>query len=80
MNDEKWILIPKDTLKYSPELQLLQDNDIDDYAMAVVMINEEFAEMLNVLVTRIRYNIRTRKKCGEIKCIESTKACTWAIL
>lgn len=28
---------------HSPELQFLPDNDTDDYTMAVVMINEEFA-------------------------------------
>lgn len=35
----------KDALKenHSPELQFLPDNDTDDYTMAVVMINEEFA-------------------------------------
>lgn len=35
----------KDALKEnrSPELQFLPDNDTDDYTMAVVMINEEFA-------------------------------------
>ena len=35
----------KDALKenHSPELQFLPDNDIDDYTMAVVMINEECA-------------------------------------
>ena len=37
----------KDALKenHSPELQFLPDNDTDDYTMAVVMINEEFAEI-----------------------------------
>lgn len=35
----------KDALKekHSPELQFLPDNDTNDYTMAVVMINEEFA-------------------------------------
>ena len=35
----------KDALKenHSPELQFLPDNDTDDYTMAVVMINDEFA-------------------------------------
>ena len=35
----------KEALKenHSPELQFLPDNDTDDYTMAVVMINEEFA-------------------------------------
>lgn len=35
----------KDALKenHSPELQFLPNNDVDDYTMAVVMINEEFA-------------------------------------
>ena len=35
----------KDALKenHSPELRFLPDNDTDDYTMAVVMINEEFA-------------------------------------
>ena len=35
----------KDALKenHSPELRFLPDNDTDDYTMAVVMINDEFA-------------------------------------
>jgi len=37
----------KDALKenHSPELRFLPDNDTDDYTMAGVLINEEFAAM-----------------------------------
>ncbi len=59
----------KEALKenHSPELQFLPDNDTDDYTMAVVMINEEFAaireeEQKNLILQKENAKGKTQKR------------------
>ena len=73
--------------KHSPKLQFLPDNDANDYTMAIVMINEEFAaireeEQKSSDVTKeITKEIKKlMKKSGEITRSGATKAGEWEVI
>ena len=61
----------KDALKenHSPELRFLPDNDADDYTIAVVMINEEFASIREEEQKNVDATKEITTKDGEWKVI-----------